>query len=38
MITAILVLVIVHIIQTDTRLWQLTKEIRELRKDLTAKP
>ena len=38
MLTAIIVLLVIHIIQTDARLWQVTNEIRKLREDLAKKP
>lgn len=33
----IIVLLIVQILQNDARLWQVTKELRKLRKDLEEK-
>jgi cell division protein FtsL len=34
----IIILLIIHILQNDARLWQVTKEIKALRKDLAKKP
>lgn len=32
--TWIVILLVVHILQNDARLWQVTKELKQLRKDL----
>jgi len=36
--TIIIILLIVQIVQMDARIWQVTKELKELRKDLAKKP
>ena len=35
--TAIVIHLVIHIIQNDARLWKVTKELRQLRKDLANK-